>query len=191
MAHTARSTTVALPAGTGGTLSAYVVGKDGTVLESAPFSDGRAQLQTGKDALKGSRLFIGPPFPKEYPAGAIDAYALTASGAQQVSMNFTGAGEITVHHLPGDIIIVPPFHVCDVVGNVNNTVTLDGVATTGPVCKAQVHICTVEVDRFRNDRRKGNAIVRTGWRLLRFTWHDLQTRPDEVVAEILDALAAP
>lgn len=47
----------------------------------------------------------------------------------------------------------------------------------------------VDADRFRNDRRKGNAIVRARWILLRFTWHDLHTRPAEVIAEILDAVA--
>jgi very-short-patch-repair endonuclease len=48
----------------------------------------------------------------------------------------------------------------------------------------------VDVDRFRADRRKGNALTRASWTLLRFTWHDLVTRPGEVVAEILHALAA-
>jgi very-short-patch-repair endonuclease len=48
----------------------------------------------------------------------------------------------------------------------------------------------VDVDRFRADRRKGNALTHAGWTLLRFTWHDLVTRPHEVVAEILHALAA-
>ena len=30
---------------------------------------------------------------------------------------------------------------------------------------------------------------RAGWTLLRFTWHDLTTRPAECLVEILDALA--
>ncbi len=47
----------------------------------------------------------------------------------------------------------------------------------------------VDAARFRNDRRKVNALVRAGWTLLRFTWHDLTTRPAECLAEILDALA--
>jgi very-short-patch-repair endonuclease len=47
-----------------------------------------------------------------------------------------------------------------------------------------------DVDRFRADRRKGNALVRAGWRLLRFTWHDLTTRPAYVIAEIHAALLA-
>jgi very-short-patch-repair endonuclease len=47
----------------------------------------------------------------------------------------------------------------------------------------------VDADRFRADRRKGNALVRAGWTLLRFTWHDLTTRPAECLAEIRDALA--
>ena len=48
----------------------------------------------------------------------------------------------------------------------------------------------MDVDRFRSDRHKGNALVRGRWNLLRFTWHDLTNRPDYVVAEIRAALAA-
>ena len=47
----------------------------------------------------------------------------------------------------------------------------------------------VDVGRFRNDRRKGNALTTAGWTLLRFTWHDLTNRPAEVLAEIRDVLA--
>jgi very-short-patch-repair endonuclease len=47
----------------------------------------------------------------------------------------------------------------------------------------------VDADRFRADRRKGNAITRGGWDLLRFTWHDLDGRPHEVLAEIRETLA--
>ncbi|MFP5021671.1 DUF559 domain-containing protein [Pseudonocardia phyllosphaerae] len=48
----------------------------------------------------------------------------------------------------------------------------------------------VDVERFRNDRRKGNALVAAGWRLLRFTWDDLDRRPDMVVRRIRHAVAA-
>jgi very-short-patch-repair endonuclease len=48
----------------------------------------------------------------------------------------------------------------------------------------------VDVERFRADRRKGNALVRAGWQLLRFTWHDLTNRPGYVIAEIRAALLA-
>jgi very-short-patch-repair endonuclease len=47
-----------------------------------------------------------------------------------------------------------------------------------------------DVDRFRADRRKGNALVRAGWQLLRFTWHDLTDRPAHVIGEIRAALRA-
>ena len=47
----------------------------------------------------------------------------------------------------------------------------------------------VDVDRFRNDRRKQNALVRAGWDPLRFTWHDLDGRPAAVLAEVRDTLA--
>ena len=48
----------------------------------------------------------------------------------------------------------------------------------------------VDAERFRNDRRKQNALVRAGWDPLRFTWHDLDGRPGEVVAEIRATLTA-
>jgi very-short-patch-repair endonuclease len=42
----------------------------------------------------------------------------------------------------------------------------------------------VDAERFRNDRRKGNAITREKWDLLRFTWHDLDGTPAATVKEI-------
>jgi very-short-patch-repair endonuclease len=48
----------------------------------------------------------------------------------------------------------------------------------------------MDVERFRADRHKGNALVRARWDLLRFTWHDLDTRPDYVLGEIRAALHA-
>jgi very-short-patch-repair endonuclease len=47
----------------------------------------------------------------------------------------------------------------------------------------------VDPERFRNDRRKGNFITRSGWDLLRFTWHGLHTQPAESLREITDTLA--
>lgn len=47
----------------------------------------------------------------------------------------------------------------------------------------------VDPERFRADRRKGNALVRGRWDLLRFTWHDLDGRPAESVGEITETLA--
>jgi very-short-patch-repair endonuclease len=46
-----------------------------------------------------------------------------------------------------------------------------------------------DVDRFRTDRTKQNALVRAGWLPLRFTWHDLTRRPQAVLAEIRAAVA--
>lgn len=47
----------------------------------------------------------------------------------------------------------------------------------------------VDAERFRNDRRKGNALVKDSWDLLRFTWHELDGRPRTVVEEITATLA--
>jgi very-short-patch-repair endonuclease len=49
----------------------------------------------------------------------------------------------------------------------------------------------MDVQRFRADRHKGNALVRAGWDLLRFTWHDLNNQPATVLAEIQAALRTP
>ncbi|SOD71864.1 very-short-patch-repair endonuclease [Jatrophihabitans sp. GAS493] len=46
-----------------------------------------------------------------------------------------------------------------------------------------------DVDRFRADRRKGNALVADGWTLLRFTWADLFDDSSRVVATIVALLA--
>jgi len=48
----------------------------------------------------------------------------------------------------------------------------------------------VDAQRFANDRRKQNALVRASWDPLRFTWHDLDGRPGAVVDEIGATLAA-
>ncbi|MGH3875346.1 MAG: DUF559 domain-containing protein [Pseudonocardiaceae bacterium] len=45
-----------------------------------------------------------------------------------------------------------------------------------------------DVDRFARDRRRQNALVLAGWTVLRFTWHDLMSRPEAVVAQIRAAL---
>jgi very-short-patch-repair endonuclease len=44
--------------------------------------------------------------------------------------------------------------------------------------------------RFQRDRTKQNALVRAGWTVLRFTWADLDDRPDTVLREIVQLLAA-
>jgi very-short-patch-repair endonuclease len=48
----------------------------------------------------------------------------------------------------------------------------------------------VDAERFRTDRRKGNALTAAGWTLLRFTWHDLHDRPAQVLAQIRAVLDA-
>ncbi len=45
-----------------------------------------------------------------------------------------------------------------------------------------------DVDRFAHDRRRQNALVLAGWTVLRFTWHDLTSRPQAVIAQIRVAL---
>ena len=48
----------------------------------------------------------------------------------------------------------------------------------------------VDPERFRNDRRKQNALVRDGWDPLRFTWHDLDGHPAAVLAEVVETVAS-
>jgi very-short-patch-repair endonuclease len=38
--------------------------------------------------------------------------------------------------------------------------------------------------RAQADKRRQNALVRAGWTILRYTWHDLVERPRDVLAEI-------
>jgi len=42
---------------------------------------------------------------------------------------------------------------------------------------------------YRGDRRRGNALVLAGWRVLRFSWEDVVQSPDLVVAEVRAGLA--
>ena len=41
---------------------------------------------------------------------------------------------------------------------------------------------------YRKDRRRGNALVLAGWRVLRFSWEDVVHQPDEVLAAVRVAL---
>lgn len=47
-----------------------------------------------------------------------------------------------------------------------------------------------ELDAFRHDRERQNALVLAGWTVLRFTWHDVCRRPAAVAATIRRALRA-
>lgn len=44
--------------------------------------------------------------------------------------------------------------------------------------------------RYREDRRRTNALVLAGWRVLRFSWEDVLHRPEVVVAQVRAALHA-
>jgi very-short-patch-repair endonuclease len=39
-------------------------------------------------------------------------------------------------------------------------------------------------EAWQNDRARDNAMIKLGWRTLRFTWEDLQSRPESVLADI-------
>jgi hypothetical protein len=138
---------VKLPDGTSpsSTLFAYVVNSDGKVVEKAPFKGLEARLDTSGEALKGSRFFVGAEFPAEYPTAKIDAFALAQAQAYQVSTSVNKDNAILLQRIPSQVIGNPiPISFCEVQGNVSNTLTINGVPQSGPVCKAKVHICTVE-----------------------------------------------
>jgi very-short-patch-repair endonuclease len=46
----------------------------------------------------------------------------------------------------------------------------------------------MDAERTQADKRRQNALVRQGWTILRYTWHDLTGRPRAVLAEIADAI---
>lgn len=43
--------------------------------------------------------------------------------------------------------------------------------------------------RFEGDRRRDQELVAAGYRVLRFTWHQIKDGPEEVVATVAQALA--
>lgn len=46
-----------------------------------------------------------------------------------------------------------------------------------------------DAERFQGDRHRQNDLVGAGWTVLRFTWWDLETRPDYIVGRIASMLA--
>lgn len=48
----------------------------------------------------------------------------------------------------------------------------------------------MDAGRTHADKRRQNALVRAGWTILRFTWHDLVLRPHAVLAEIRHTVPA-
>lgn len=47
-----------------------------------------------------------------------------------------------------------------------------------------------DVERFQRDRTRQNALIATGWTVLRFTWWDLTERPDYVIRTIAAAVSS-
>jgi very-short-patch-repair endonuclease len=47
----------------------------------------------------------------------------------------------------------------------------------------------MDAERSQADMRRMNALARNGWRILRYTWHDLANRPRAVLAEIAHEVA--
>jgi very-short-patch-repair endonuclease len=47
----------------------------------------------------------------------------------------------------------------------------------------------MDAERAAADKRRQNALVRAGWTILRYTWHDLVERPKFVLAEIAHEIA--
>jgi very-short-patch-repair endonuclease len=47
----------------------------------------------------------------------------------------------------------------------------------------------LDAERTQRDKRRQNALVRQGWTILRFTWHDLTGRPRSVLADIASEVA--
>jgi very-short-patch-repair endonuclease len=48
----------------------------------------------------------------------------------------------------------------------------------------------MDAERAAADKRRQNALVRAGWTILRYTWHDLDGRPKSVLAEIASEVGA-
>ena len=125
-------------------LFAYVLNGDGQVVETTQFKKRLAHLAASAETVKASRLFVGPAFPPDYPSSNIDAYSLSEAGAYQISVAVNKDNEIAIARLPSNIGIIPPLRFCEVQGNISNTVIINGVPQSGPVCSARVHICTVD-----------------------------------------------
>jgi hypothetical protein len=125
-------------------LRAYLVNGAGKLIETAGFEGGFAKMRAADPTVKSPRYFIAPSFPESYPPAKIDAFALAQIGAYQLSPSFGSKNEILVQNLPSHTLLPLPVHFCNVQGNVTNALSLNGVTQSGPVCKAKVHICSVD-----------------------------------------------
>lgn len=141
-----KTTTITLPdhlsAEHAADLRVYVTDTAGKLIQTSSFSGQTAEIAASHRAAGPNRIFVAQKFPADYPADKIDAYALAAIGAYQLSP--AASGKITIQNLPPGLRLPVPFHICNVQGNVTNTLSINGVSQTGPVCKAKVHICAVE-----------------------------------------------
>lgn len=85
-----------------------------------------------------------------------------------------------------------PFETQYVVGTAGGTIGRVDFAWPEQRLVVEVDGYAFHADRstYRNDRRRGNALVLAGWRVLRFSWEDVVGSPQVVVAQVRAALAA-
>jgi hypothetical protein len=126
-------------------LHVYVTGPDGSIVESAAIKNNEVTLTKSKEEIEGQhRIYISPEIPKQLSPKA-DERMLIKGGAYQLVNNFTG-NAINVFKIPAGILKQWYFGNCLITGTITNTITIDGVQHTVPVCHARVHLVEVEVE---------------------------------------------
>lgn len=122
---------------------AYAFDAQGTLLASAPVSEGQAQLALTDDQARSARIFLAaPPESRE----GITLASMARLHAYEPAWWFNPQQRVI------ELLPIPEYNWkwwfwcrCRVRGQVAKPITIGGVTYDKPVCNARVHIC--EVDR--------------------------------------------
>lgn len=125
-------------------LVAWVVDKQGNLIEKQPIKGGQAKLATESGVLRGqAKIYIAPEMPEAMRTRKVNERMLQRAGAYQPAIKLRNGNIIDLLRIPD--ITVLPFRFCTIAGVVTKNFTIDGVSQVLPVCNLRVHIC--EVDR--------------------------------------------
>ena len=127
-------------------LYAYAVDKSGKIFDMAPFKGVEAILsKTDRNLFSGqTKIYIAQGTPEPLISKANERM-LVKAGAYQVIKKFSG-NFIDISHLTSKVL--KPWHPgdCHIIGDITNTITVNGKEVTGPVCHARVHLVEVEAE---------------------------------------------
>ena len=125
-------------------LLAWVVDRQGNLLEKQSIKNGQAKLTIDSELLHGqAKIYIAPDLPAMMRKRKVNERLLQRAGAYQPTIHLRNGNVIDLLQIPD--IIDFPFRFCHIAGTVSKNFIIDGISQVLPVCNLRVHIC--EVDR--------------------------------------------